>query len=154
AGGSFGTADGTGAAAGFGNPHGLAIDGAGNLYVADSYNDTIRKITAAGVVTTIAGTPLTSGSADGQGAAARFSYPTALTFDGSGNLYVADSRNYTIRTITPDGTVTTVAGVAGQASFVPGPLPGVLSNDFGVAYSGGSLFVTLSAGIAQVSNLP
>lgn len=149
-----GAADGTGAAAEFSNPHGLAIDGAGNLYVADSGNNTIRKVTPAGVVTTIAGAAPSLGSADGLGAAARFSYPTALTLDGSGNLYVADSNNYTIRKITPDGTVTTVAGVAGQAGFVPGPLPGLLSNVFGVACSGGSLFVTLPAGIAQVSDPP
>ena len=86
-----GSADGTGAAARFNRPHGIASDGAGNLYVADGANDTIRKIVVAtGTVTTFAGAAGQAGTVDGTGAAARFAAPGALASDGAGNLYVAD----------------------------------------------------------------
>jgi sugar lactone lactonase YvrE len=111
--GSAGSTDGTGAAARFVNPNGLAIDTAGNVYVADWGNATIRRITPAGVVTTLAGTPGSPGSADGTGAAARFSLPTGVAVDSAGNVYVADQGNNTIRRITPAGVVTTLAGSAG-----------------------------------------
>ena len=99
AGGVQGSADGTGADARFSYPEGVAVDGDGNLYVTD--NHTIRKITPAGVVTTLAGTAESSGSADGTGADARFSYPVGVAVDGDGNLYVTDRQNHTIRKITP-----------------------------------------------------
>jgi sugar lactone lactonase YvrE len=108
--GTFGSSDGTGAAARFNGTTGLATDTAGNVYVADSGNSTIRKITPAGVVTTLAGTAGNAGSADGTGAAARFDWPRGVTVDGAGNVYVADEGNCTIRKITPAGVVTTVAG--------------------------------------------
>ncbi|MCU0292623.1 MAG: hypothetical protein MUF10_11650, partial [Thermoanaerobaculaceae bacterium] len=83
--------DGTGAAARFNNPYGVAVDGSGNLFVADTFNHTIRRIVVAtGEVTTLAGTAGSSGSADGIGAAARFSFPYGVAVDGSGNLFVAD----------------------------------------------------------------
>jgi hypothetical protein len=112
--GMLGSADGTGAAARFSSPTGLAVDGAGNVYVADTDNATIRRITAAGVVTTLAGTAGATGSADGTGAAARFSNPTDLATDGAGNVYVADRDNHTIRKITNAGVVTTLVGAAGM----------------------------------------
>ena len=93
-----GHADGTGAAASFYNPFGVAVDGSGNLYVADSNNNMIRKITSAGVVTTLAGST-TYGHADGTGVAASFWGPAGIAVDGSGNLYVADSNNNMIRKI-------------------------------------------------------
>ncbi len=110
---SLGSADGTGAQARFRYPHGVALDAAGNLYVADSGNNTIRRITQAGIVTTIAGRAGEAGSADGSGKDARFNYPYSLALDTAGNLYVADSYNYVIRKLTPDGAVTSFAGLAG-----------------------------------------
>ena len=87
--GSSGSADGTGTAASFYRPYGVAVDGSGNVYVADRNNDLIRKITSAGVVTTLAGRG-SQGSADGTGTAASFYYPNGVAVDGSGNVYVAD----------------------------------------------------------------
>ena len=108
-----GNADGMGAAARFNSPKAVAVDGAGNVYVADSGNNTIRKMTPGGGVTTLAGTPGVTGSADGVGAAAQFSNPSGVAVDGTGNVFVVDSGNSTIRKITPGGSVTTLAGMAG-----------------------------------------
>jgi len=108
----LGSTDGAGSAARFFLPYGLAVDSAGNVYVADQGNHLIRKITPAGVVSTLAGTALTPGFTDGTGAAARFNSPFGLAVDSGGNLFVADSGNNAIRRITPGGTVTTVAGSA------------------------------------------
>lgn len=116
-----GSADGVGSAARFYYPTGVAVDSGGNVYVADSINHTIRKITPAGIVTTLAGTAQSAGSADGVGAAARFDYPNGIAVDGAGNVYVADTDNNTIRMITPAGVVTTLAGTAGVAGLVDGP---------------------------------
>jgi NHL repeat len=110
----YGSADGTGAAASFRYPRGIAADAAGNLYVADG-NHTIRKITLAGVVTTLAGAPGVIGSADGTGSAARFCIPSGTAMDAAGNLYVADRCNYAVRVVTPAGVVSTLAGLAGVA---------------------------------------
>lgn len=108
--GASGSADGTGGAARFSGPHGIAVDDAGNVYVADAGNHTIRKITPGGVVSTLAGMAGEGGFADGTGNAARFREPTDVAVDGSGNLYVADCLNSAIRKISPAGVVTTVAG--------------------------------------------
>lgn len=111
-----GSVDGIGTAARFKSPEGIAVDSAGNVYVADASNHTIRKITPGGVVTTLAGLAGSADSDDGNGTVARFNYPTGIAVDSSGNVYVADTYNYTIRKITPAGTVSTLAGSA-SASY-------------------------------------
>ena len=118
--GSYGSADGTGSAARFYCPCGVAVDSAGNVYVADSDNHTIRKVTPGGVVTTLAGLAGSSGSADGTGSAARFYDPYGVAVDSAGNVYVADYRNHTIRKVTPGGVVTTLAGLAGSSGSADG----------------------------------
>ena len=116
--GDSGFANGTGAAARFNGPHGLAVDPAGNVFVADSTNNRIRRVTAAGVVTTLAGSGA-PGSANGTGAAASFSDPFGVALDSAGNVYVADHFGHRIRKVTPAGVVTTVAG-SGTAEFADG----------------------------------
>lgn len=95
------------------SPDGVAIDPGGNLYVTDSGNCVIRKITPDGVVSAFAGMMNFAGSADGTGNAATFNNPRGIACDSSGNVYVADTNNNTIRKITPSGAVTTLAGSAG-----------------------------------------
>jgi hypothetical protein len=112
--------DGTNGVARFYYPSGITVDNNSNLYVADAFNDTIRKITPVGtnwVVTTIAGTAGNNGVNDGTNGSAQFSGPSSIAIDVAGNLYVADTYNYTIRKVAPVGTnwvVTTIAGTAGS----------------------------------------
>ena len=118
--GSRGATDGTGSAARFGDPAGVTVDSTGTVYVADTGNDTIRKITATGVVTTLAGAPGVSGTSDGPAAAARFNGPSGIVVDATGNLYVADTLNHAIRKVTPGGVVSTPAGAAGWSGSADG----------------------------------
>ncbi|MDH4478584.1 MAG: NHL repeat-containing protein [Rhodoferax sp.] len=115
-----GSVDGTGTAARFNNGGGIVTDANGNLFVPDSGNHVIRKITPAGAVTTLAGAAGQVGSDDGIGAMARFSSPAFISKDASGNFYVTDQGNHTIRKITPSGTVTTLAGTVGQTGTTDG----------------------------------
>ncbi|MBM3270486.1 MAG: hypothetical protein FJZ01_22860 [Candidatus Sericytochromatia bacterium] len=112
--GTYGFADGSAAIARFRSPVGLAIDTADNLYVADSDNHRIRKISPAGAVSTVAGDG-TAGFADGATSSARFNLPRGVAVDGAGNVLVADTNNSRIRRISPDGQVTTLAGDGAQA---------------------------------------
>ncbi len=107
--GSTGSADGTGTAASFNYPRGLCSDASGNIYVADASNHKIRKITPAGVVTTLAGSGV-PGSANGTGSAASFNYPHGICIDAAGDLYVSESVGNRIRKVTQAGVVTTLAG--------------------------------------------
>jgi hypothetical protein len=122
--GSPGSADGSGSAARFNYPTGIAVDGSGNLFVSDTTNNLIRKITPGGEVTTLAGVVAVSGWQDGTGSGALFNQPGGLAVDVSGNLYVADTANSVIRKITPAGVVTTFAGL----STIGGLMDGAGSN--------------------------
>jgi sugar lactone lactonase YvrE len=141
--GATGSADGTGSAARFAMPRGIAIDGKDNLYVTDEGNSNIRKITSEGVVTTLAGTAGKAGTADGKGLAAQFGAPRSLTASADGTVYVADTDNQLIRKITPDGVVTTLAGKSGDSGKVDGKGSAAqFSNPRGIAVDGaGNVFV-------------
>jgi sugar lactone lactonase YvrE len=140
-----GFADGVGAAARLSGPRAVASDGAGNLFVADSNNNTIRKVViATGEVTTLAGSPGPTGSTDGTGADARFYLPLGMATDGLGNLFVADAGNCTIRKVViATGEVSTLAGSPGASGMADGTganarfsIPGGVVSD-----GGGNLFV-------------
>ncbi|MGZ3833321.1 MAG: T9SS type B sorting domain-containing protein [Mucilaginibacter sp.] len=110
-----GAKDATGTQATFNSPEGIAVDHAGNVYVADDFNNMIRMISPSGVVTTIAGS-ITAGTADGQGTAASFNQPVGIATDAAGNLYIGDTGNNTVRMITPGGKVITLAGSGAQGA--------------------------------------
>jgi hypothetical protein len=140
-----GSADGIGTLAQFNSPSGVACDGAGNLFVADQHNHTIRKIViATGAVSTFAGSAGNAGSADGTGADARFYQPSDLASDGAGHLFVSDQYNYTIRKIViATATVSTLAGSSGKAGSADGTGTGArFSYPRGVASDGaGNVFL-------------
>jgi hypothetical protein len=98
---SAGTANGTGATAQFRTPTGVAVDIYGHVYVADYNNHLIRQISAAGVVSTMAGVGGSLGYTEGSGSTAKFNYPTGVAVDSSGQVYVADGFNHRIRKLTP-----------------------------------------------------
>lgn len=141
--GSPGTADGTGSAARFRFPGGIAALG-GDLFVTDSQNHTIRRVTQAGVVTTLAGSPGATGAVDATGSAARFHNPQGIVAL-NGDLYVVDTGNHTIRKVTTQGAVTTVAGATGTAGSEDGTggTGGTARFDspLGIAAIGSNLFV-------------
>lgn len=144
---SVGTSDGTGTAASFTDPSGLAIDGNRNLYVTESGGCVVRKVTSAGQVTTLAGAISgikgVPGASDGNGSAARFRSPHGVAVDARGTLYIADSGNHTIRKISPAGVVTTIGGLNGYAGSGEGAGDRALFNQpFGIAVdSSGTLYV-------------
>lgn len=117
-GGSATFVDGSGTVARFNSPAGVAVDGSGNVYVADRVNNRIRKATPAGLVSTLAG-GATAGLVDGAGTAARFNQPAGVAVDANGNVYVADLGNHCIRKVTPQGVVSTLAG-SGSAAYADG----------------------------------
>jgi len=158
---SFGVADGVGDKARFRGPVGIAVDGPTNVYVADINNHTIRRIIASGtnwVVTTIAGSAGNYGSVDGTNSEARFYGPHAIAVDSSGNLFVADFSNCTIRKVTPVGTnwvVSTIAGSAGNQGSADGMGSAAsFHSPHGIAADGlGNLYVTefLNYGIRKLT---
>ena len=119
--GSIGSVDGYGNNAQFNNPSAVAEDASGNLFISDSGNHVIRKITPSRVVSTFAGSAGNAGSVDGNGESARFWNPQGVAVDSVGNVYVADTGNNTIRKITPMGQVSTIAGLPGPGGFADGP---------------------------------
>ena len=140
-----GNLDGTGLGAWFSSPTGITADSTGNIYVADAFTNTIRKVNPAGAVSTIAGSAaVRGGSADGTGTSAQFNYPAGIAVDSAGNLYVADAYNDTVRKITSDGAVTTLAGVAGVSGMndtLPS-IPATFNQPIGIAVdSNGNVYV-------------
>jgi len=106
-------------AAQLGTPDGVAVDGSGNVYIADNPNNCIRKVDSNGIITTFAGTGVAGFAGDnGPAAAARLSGPAGLALDLAGNLYIADSANVRVRVVTPGGIIATIAG--GSSSASPG----------------------------------
>jgi len=156
AGGNPGNTNGTGTAATFNNPTGVAVDTNGNIYVADRANNQIRKITPTGLVSTLAGSG-SFGNANGSGTSASFAYPVGVAVDTRGNVYVADTGNYEIRKITPAGMVSTLAGgnmgiINGNstaASF--GNIQGVAVDSSGNVYVAESFDIRLITPAGQVS---
>jgi serine/threonine protein kinase, bacterial len=151
--GSPGAADGIGAAASFNYPTSVAVDSAGNVYVADGDNHKIRKISSAGVVTTLAGSGAI-GSQEGVGIAASFNQPYGIAVDAAGNVYVADLQACLVRKITSTGVVTTLAG-SGSQGFVDGVGTAASFNDpNGIAVDGsGNVFLadTLNHAIRKIT---
>ncbi|MFZ2650718.1 MAG: hypothetical protein WA210_11520 [Burkholderiaceae bacterium] len=145
-----GSVDGTGPAAQFAQPWGIAADDAGNVYVVDRANNNVRRITPGGAVTTLAGNHLNAGSADGVGTAATFNQPRGIALDGANNVYVADTNNNTIRAITRGGVVSTIAGVPGRRGFVPGTLPGALADPVALAVNGATIYVLVNNSVVLV----
>jgi sugar lactone lactonase YvrE len=149
--------DGTGTAAAFRFPQGIALDAAGNLLVVDSGNNVIRKVTTAGVVTTFVGNPAAGGFADGTGAAAEFGQPKEGSLDGAGDLFVSDNNRVAIRKITPAGVVTTVA-VTGHFTTQTGQqpptgavqLPALPSNTYYITNSAGVVVVPVNCAIETI----
>jgi sugar lactone lactonase YvrE len=142
--GVFGSAEGTGPSVQFSGPQGVAVDSSGNVYVADTGNSTIRKITSGGVSSTLAGSAGNPGNADGTGPTVQFSQPEGVAVDSSGNVYVADTWNHTIRKLTSGGVSSTLAGLAGTFGSFDGTNGGARFNcPTGVAVgSSGNLYVT------------
>lgn len=141
AGGAEGFADGAGAAASFNTPSALTLDIEGNLYVADTANNRIRKITQEGIVTTLAGDG-TAGFRDGAADTAQFNSPIGIAVDKRGHVYVADTYNDRIRQITPDGQVKTLAGGASVGYADGAGVEALLDTPCGVAVAeSGDVFI-------------
>ncbi len=130
AGSTAGFAEGTGENAQFTFPHGVAVDASGNVYVADRFNDKIRKVTPEGMVSTLAGS--IGGFANGTGENAQFDQPFGVAVDAGGNVYVSDTKNHKIRKITPSGVVSTLAGSIGGFANGTGE-NAQFDNPFGIA---------------------
>jgi sugar lactone lactonase YvrE len=144
-----GLVDGAGESARFSSIGGGALDSAGNLYVADPANHVVRKVSPAGLVSTIAGQRGIPGYSDGAAAQAHFWFPVDVKIDGQDNLYVADRNNAAVRKISAGGVVSTVVGTAGKYGFVPSPLPSVIPPPEGIALTDSVLFITTRNGVLR-----
>jgi len=135
--------DGPGITATFNQPFGVAVDGTGNVYVADVFNHRIRKITSAGAVTTLAGDGTQGFLDNANGTSARFDAPFGVAVDGAGNVYVGDTQNHRIRKITSAGAVTTLAGNGTTGSADANGTSAQFAFPFGVAVdgAGGNVYV-------------
>jgi serine/threonine protein kinase/sugar lactone lactonase YvrE len=145
--GKAGEIDGEGADARFTAPSGIAVDNAGNVYVAEFASDTIRKISPEGSVNLLGGSPGNPGWQDAKGDNAYFRNPWSVAVDKWGNVYVADKDNFVIRQITPDGRVTTIAGRPGVPGFADGNRAAArFSDPHGIAVDdAGNVYVTDTA---------
>lgn len=155
--------DGTRNVTKFALPHGIAINNSDVMFVVDAASHTIRSVNKSGTTATLAGSAYQAGSANGVGSAARFDHPIAITFDKVRNrLYVVDAGNNTIRMIKPNGTVTTLAGVAGVAGYANGAGTQAKFSfseliEDGLSYSkinldqSGNIFVTDSVGLRKIT---
>ena len=138
--GAAGFADGAGTTAQFNRPQGVAVDGSGNVYVADASNHKIRKITPSGFVSTLAGSD--SGFADGSAASAKFKFPSGVAADAAGNVFVGDLSNNRVRKITASGMVSTFAGTGAVGHIDGNGLNARFALPIGVALdNAGNLFV-------------
>jgi hypothetical protein len=138
--GNIGYLDGTGINSLFNNPTSICIDTANNLYIADSFNHRIRKITPSAVVTTIAGNGIAT-FVNGNGTNTSFNHPQGIAVDSSGNLYVSDTGNNRIRKIDTSGNVTTIAGI-GIVSSVDGTGTNAgFNSPFGLKLNNGILYI-------------
>jgi len=142
--GTPGNTNGTLAASRFRSPLGLKRDGAGNIWVADSGNHTIRRITPAGMVETVAGTPDVWGWEDGPAAASKFNGPVDVAVASDGRVFVSDGFNHVIRCVQTNGIVSTVAGLAGKAAWADGiGAEARFWNPAGLAFdTSGNLYIT------------
>jgi sugar lactone lactonase YvrE len=149
-----GYADGTGGTAKFNTPSGVAVDSSGHVYVADFGNHLIRKISPAGVVSTLAGVGASAGGVDGTGGTAKFDGPSGVVVDASGNLYVADQNNRCVRQITPAGVVSTLAGLRPVVSVYGTGTAAKYISPFGIAVDhSGQVYVSdsINCQICQIS---
>jgi len=139
--GTQGSLNGKGTASSFNGPTGLAVDASGNIFVADNNNNEIREISAAGLVTTVAGSD-SIGAVDGIGSAAYFFGPTGIAIDASGNLLVTDAGNNLIRKVTPAGAVSTIAGNGSPGSTDGALLSASFNNPTGIALdASGNIYI-------------
>ncbi|HWP11362.1 MAG TPA: hypothetical protein VNN06_06050, partial [Ramlibacter sp.] len=138
-------------ASGFGTVLAVLAAPNGVVYVSDAADHTVRMVDSEGHVTLVAGQPGVAGQADGDSSQATLDRPAALAIDTAGNLYVADIS--TIRKITPDGHVRTVAGTPGQTLATPGPLPGSIGTVKGLAWHAGMLYATVQNAVLQIGPL-
>ena len=137
----IGSVDGPALEANFNNPHGIAVDSEGNIFIADRFNHKIRKLSPEGIVSTIAGSGLL-GANDGVGNAASFNEPWGICIGNDGNIYVADTRNNKIRKITPQGVVTTFAGSGNYGTTDAFGTSATFGNPTGIEMdSNGNLFI-------------